>query len=484
MSLVHKTEYLLRTDQGTHPRNEAIDSNGGLLNRASTTLNAVIFVALLTLTVVIAIPYGSVDAWWGAILECSIFMLTALWLLEVLCRGRWQIKGLMILLPVIAITIYAFLQGVEWPASWLTVGSGVSARHTLTIDKYQTFLTARRLLALTLFLGLLLLHTSTVTRLRWLMRVLIAVGLASAIFGILRQLLQSPNSPSGFVLPFLYAGSGYGQFLSANVFAYLMEMTFALITGLILGGGIHRRHVLIYSPIAIVVWTALVLSNSRGGIFSFICGSVFLLFIASIWYSARRLAQSDERDHRILSFVRSSILVRILGILLIVGTLISGVLWMGGDQLARKSALSEQESADGTTRSEIWRSTWGLIKDHPWTGVGFGAYFLAIPQYQSGSGRIKVEQAHNDYLDLAANGGLVACVLGAWLIGGIIWRARLSMGSTDRFRAAAALGAVAGVLSVSVHSLVDFGLQVPGIALVFAGLIVVAVADFPDSKKV
>src|SRR6266566_5169577 len=91
-------------------------------------------------------------------------------------------------------------------------------------------------------------------------------SLASALFGILRQLLQSPDSPSGFILPFLFFGMGYGEFLSPNVFAYLMEMAFGLLAGLMLGVGVRRDRILIYLAVALVVWTALVLSNTRGGI--------------------------------------------------------------------------------------------------------------------------------------------------------------------------------------------------------------------------
>ena len=88
-----------------------------------------------------------------------------------------------------------------------------------------------------------------------------------------------------------------------------------------------------------------------------------------------------------------------------------------------------------------------------------------------------MEQAHNDYLDLAASGGVVALGLAGWFIAMVIWRARSSLRSGDAYRRAACLGAAAGILGVAVHSLVDFGLQLTGIAVVFAALIVISVAD-------
>jgi len=439
-------------------------------------LDKTVFVALLAVIVITAIPYGTVDPWWEAAFELLVFALVAVWIFQVLLRGSWQVEGLIVLLPIMILTAFAFFQTVHLPGFLLFWASPeLSARRTITIDQYQTHLTAVKMLALTAFTALLLLHTSSPGRFYWLVRVVIGVGLASAGFGILRQSMQSPASTQGFVLPFLYHGVGYGQFISANAFAYVTEMSFGLVIGLLLGGGVRRDHIAIYLAVAVVIWAALVLSNSRGGIFGMVCQSVFLIFVALSWYSARRLVGEDGKKGW-LKLIGSSIVVRPLVMVVIAVIMIAGVLWMGGDRLAGKQ-VSKQDTIDGTTRKEIWGSTWKLIKDNPSTGVGFGAYFLAIPQYQTGSGRIKVEQAHNDYLDLAANGGMVAVLLGGLFIALVIWRTTASLKSSDRYRRAACLGAVAGILSVGVHSLVDFGLQLTGIGVLFAGLVVITVAD-------
>jgi O-antigen ligase len=161
--------------------------------------------------------------------------------------------------------------------------------------------------------------------------------------------------------------------------------------------------------------------------------------------------------------------------LLIVSSLMIGVLWMGGDKLAGKNVT--EENTTGLERKDIWHSSWELTRHNLWTGVGFGAFYLAIPEYQKGTGRIKVEQAHNDYLDLAASGGLVAIGLVLIFVGSLIWRGRSSLRSTDPYRRAAALGAIAGILSIAVHSFVDFGLQITGVAVTLLALIVILIAD-------
>src|SRR5439155_11046441 len=179
-------------------------------------------------------------------------------------------------------------------------------------------------------------------------------------------------------------------------------------------------------------------------------------------------ARADGTRLKRLKFIQSSFLIRIPVIVLIVSVLIAAMFWMGGEKFTSRlgEGISITESIDNLTRTATWRSSWELIKRQPWTGIGFGNYFLAITEFQTSAGRFKLEQAHNDYLDLAANGGVIAVGLAGWFIAWIIWRARSSLQSTDAYRRAAAFGAVAGMLSVGVHSLVDLGLQVTGIALV------------------
>jgi putative inorganic carbon (hco3(-)) transporter len=430
------------------------------------------FVGLLVIIVATAIPYGTVDAWWEAVFECAVFALTALFAIEVVLGAFRPSKKLFVLLPLLILAVYAFVQAMPFP-TWL----GGAGNRTLSIDHYQTFITARKMLALFLFLGLLLVRTSTPKRLRWVVAVVVGLGMASAVFGILRQLLQSPDSVDGFGLPFLFYASGYGQFISPNAFAYLMEMTSAILIGLVIGGGARRDRVLIYLTMMVVILTALVLSTSRGSILSFVCQLVVALFVGFNWRSQRRQHGAHQRPTWLAS-AANSVVARLMVILIIVITLGAGVLWLGGEKLAYKMSnnASAQDRIDATSRSEIWRSTWSLVKHNPLTGVGFGAYFLAIPQYQVGAGRIKVEEAHNDYLDLAASGGLIAIALAVWFVVSLILRMRSSLKSADQFRRAAALGASLGMLGVAVHSLVDFELQITGLAVVFAALIVISIA--------
>src|SRR5947207_1206795 len=82
-------------------------------DRSAKLLDRIVFCALLGIIILSVIPYGTVDQWWQSVFECAVFGVTALWVFEVLLRGSWQVRPLTVLVPVILLTGYAFLQTVN-----------------------------------------------------------------------------------------------------------------------------------------------------------------------------------------------------------------------------------------------------------------------------------------------------------------------------------------------------------------------------------
>jgi O-antigen ligase len=336
-----------------------------------------------------------------------------------------------------------------------------------------------KLLAYVLVLGLLLRYTSTRRRLRALIYLVIGIAVLSAMFGMVRQMTQRE---AGFLLPGLMPEVGYGQFINRNHFAFLMEMALGLTLGLIVAGGVRREQKLVHLAPALLLWAALVLSNSRGGIFSMISQMLFLVLI----YSLRRPGQeASEEPAWLLRAARSSVVRAAIIIILLIGLVVS-VFWLGGERLAGRFAQSEEFTAtessgrDGTRRIQIWRSTWQVIKANPIFGVGFGAYWVSIDEFSDRSGKLKPFEAHNDYLDILASGGLIGLALGGWFAFLVVKRARIELRTTDPFRRAACAGALVGLFGVTVHSLVEFGLQTTVNAVIFLVLIAIATAEIPN----
>jgi O-antigen ligase len=118
-----------------------------------------------------------------------------------------------------------------------------------------------------------------------------------------------------------------------------------------------------------------------------------------------------------------------------------------------------------------------MFKDHPFAGVGLGGYWAAIPQYHDASGEYTPQQAHNDYLELLASGGLIGFLIFLYFVFALLRRARETLRDGDAPRRAAVYGALAGLFGVAVHSLFDFGLHMTANAALFVALVATASAD-------
>ena len=125
-------------------------------------------------------------------------------------------------------------------------------------------------------------------------------------------------------------------------------------------------------------------------------------------------------------------------------------------------------------RREIWAVTATIIRDFPLAGVGIGAFERAMSIYQPPH-VFSFNPAHNEYLQIVAEGGIVlGGIVAAAIVAGLL---RIRRSLTDRsamfwVRAGAASGAVA----VAVQSIWETGLRIPANAALFAVCCAIAMA--------
>lgn len=455
------------------------------VERVRRLLDRAIFAALAGLVVLVAVPYGSVDPWWEGAFGGAVFALGALWAAEGAAGGRWFVAGHRMLVPLVALTAYVVVQAL--PLLGSEVVAGIEVRRAISADPVETVRAATKLAALTMMLALLLRYASSERRLRALAWALVAVGVASALFGVVRQ--TTHVEAAGFFSRRLAANvSGYGQFFSRNHFAFFMELALGAAVALLLGA--RRERVLVHLAAALPLWASLVLSNSRGGIL----GMFTLTVVAALVYFARVRRRGEEAGRPEArswgEALSGSPLFRVAALAALLAVVLAGVLWTGGERLAaRLEALPADVGAGqskvrwGDRRAEIWGATMKLIREHPLAGVGFGAYRAAVTKHHDASGEMSLEQAHNDYLELLASGGLIGVGLAAWFVFEFARRARRRLGGRGLTRRALCAGALAGLAAVAVHSLFDFGLHVTANALACAVLVAVAAAEVPSEEK-
>jgi O-antigen ligase len=128
-------------------------------------------------------------------------------------------------------------------------------------------------------------------------------------------------------------------------------------------------------------------------------------------------------------------------------------------------------------RPQIWRETLPIVRDFALTGTGVGSYRTAMIVYQKSDRTLFFNQAHNQYLQLAAEGGLLLLVpfgVAAVTFGvGALRRLGTDRSSMFWIRA----GACAGIFGAAVQSLWETGLRFPANNLLFAMLCAIVVDD-------
>ncbi len=103
-----------------------------------------------------------------------------------------------------------------------------------------------------------------------------------------------------------------------------------------------------------------------------------------------------------------------------------------------------------------WQAALDMWRDHPWLGVGLGNYEAVYAQYALPKWNLPLGHAHNYYLNIAAETGLIGLLSYCTLWGAAWWQMlRLVRSITKPYPRALALGALGMLTHVSVHNLLD-----------------------------
>ena len=148
-------------------------------------------------------------------------------------------------------------------------------------------------------------------------------------------------------------------------------------------------------------------------------------------------------------------------------------------ELSGAKFVERLANLDTTTEGRflVWSDTLGAIADHLWIGSGFGTFEDIFPLYRSAANDEFVwDKAHNDYLELLLTLGLPAAlaIFAAFLLIG--WRCLRGVFERRR-NSVFSMVAVSAIVLVSIHAGFDFSLQIQAVALVFAMLLGIGLAQ-------
>jgi O-antigen ligase len=127
---------------------------------------------------------------------------------------------------------------------------------------------------------------------------------------------------------------------------------------------------------------------------------------------------------------------------------------------------------------------WKIFLENPIIGAGMNSFGVAFTRFDTWNGFYRVEQAHNDYLQILADGGILgfACIAAFAVL--FLKKGISAIGDQkDKVNRSVVTGALAGCLGLMVHSFFDFPLRTPANAFFFLLLVVLVAGNGAAKRK-
>jgi O-antigen ligase len=311
--------------------------------------------------------------------------------------------------------------------------------------------------------------TQTLTRtthIRKLATAAAVYGTAVAMFAVLQSLRS--NGKLYWLRTPRFGGWIYGPYVNHNHYAGLMEMLVPIPLVFAFSRYARGKERWAAASAAAFMGATIFLSGSRGGMIAFALQVAFFLCFLFRERTAGRAA-----------FIMTTFLVVAL----------VSIAWIGGsDVTARLSTISASKHSElsNDIRFKINRDSLHMFAKRPILGWGLGTFETVYPQFRSFYTDLLVDKAHNDYLQLLAETGVVGFAIMIWfLVVGFRTAWPKIRQWPSNVNGSVALVAVVGISGILVHSLVDFNLEIPANALLFYVLCAVAAIEprFRNSRN-
>lgn len=414
-----------------------------LQSQSSTApfLNSISRYSLYFLLVFSPLARGSVQQWALAVMMMAVVTGLAVLLMRKSLNWDWQWIKTPLDRPLIALLALCFVSLV------FSVHRGISVRAMALLLCYPVVF-------------YLVIHTTdTRERLRQIVYIIIGVALFLSVFGIFKRFGVNPfpwweYGELKYKPDFLAATYG-----NHNHLAGYLEMALPLLLGLFLKGYRWSR-VFMMLYITFLLIAAQVLSLSRGGWIASLLGLSFM--------AAALMADSRFQSRKLL--------YAIVG-----GAVFSALLILASTPVVErmKSVMEMEEEASFHSRVVAWGGVNRMIGDHPLAGTGPGTFADVFTQYQPPGLGARFKMAHNDYLQFVADGGLLVIPIIIWLAFALYKKGFGKLKNPSRLIRGITLGAMTGITSILMHSIIDFNLHIPANALLFTVLAALVVMPVP-----
>jgi O-antigen ligase len=416
-----------------------------------------ILMFVLAALVFAPLAFGAVYVWTFVVLQFLVMGAAALWLVRV-----WAGYKPKLLWPPLAWAVAAFV--VYAVARYFTADIPYVARQEVD-----------RVLLYALLFAIITSNLYDQDSTEIIAFALTAVAALASSYA-LAQFFHRSNQVWNLTSP--YPARASGTYINPDHFAGFLEMVLPLPLAFLMAGrvGIVTRVVLAYA--ALTIMGGLAVTFSRGGWIAATAGLLVLLgFLVC------------HKNHRIRALL---ILLLLLGggSLFTIHVLSDSIGFMR--RIVKPDDIGPSV-VDTSCRLEMWTSAIEMCRDHPMLGVGPGEFDSNFRQYRVQGFQERPEHAHDDYLELLADWGLVggAIVLAGMTLFAVglgrswphVRREENAFGSGMSSRYAFFLGAVSGLCALMVHAFVDFNLHVAANALTAVTILALVVSNIRFATK-
>src|SRR5258706_4016988 len=384
------------------------------------------------------LAFGAVEPWSMFLMEAGSAALLLLWIGKQVVEGEMKIRRNPLFLPM----------GVF---GLLIVSQLVFRRSAYRHDTISLALLYSSYAVLCFLAGQTLIRD---TQGRTLALVFSLYGATLAGFALLQGI--SSNGKLYWIRQPRMGGWIYGPYVNHNHYAGLMEMLVPIPLVLALTHLASTRIRAVAAAAAAVMVGTIFLSGSRGGMLAIVAELIILSVLLVKQTRSLRTA---------------------IGVGLFLAIVVGLLTWVGGAELSKRIAtvgpLHSEISSD--VRTNINRDGLKMFLKKPVLGWGLGTFPVVYPQFRTFYTNFFVNEAHNDYLQLLVEMGLLGFGTMLWFLFTIYTRAVKKIGNwTGEISGAVALACMLGLSGILVQSAVDFNLQIPANAALFYVLCTIA----------
>ena len=403
--------------------------------RSTRRLDTALFVSLLVMLMFGPLAFGATQPWSQFVQQTLALGLAVVWLVRFYRRGIVESPNSPLLLPAAIFFVFVVLQ--------FTLN--------LTAYRYATLSEALNLIPC----GVVLLVAGDIftsrKRLRQFVVAMAVFGFGIALFALLQDFSHT-DKIYGLMPVRQLSALMYGPYANHNHYAGLLEMLTPLACAAAFVERGAKRSLLLFATILMAA--SIVLSRSRGGVFGLTVAIVFVCVILN----------RDKRQRRAAPMILSVVAA---------GAICAAL-------LANDTVLRRFQEVQDHYRPAIYVDTFRMWLHRPWLGFGWGAFPTVYPQFRSFYTSLFVNHAHNDYLEMLAETGLVGAGLTAWFLFAVLRAGmRKIADKKDREGSIATMGLMASIVALLAHSTLDFNLHIPANAAIFYTLCAAAAVPFP-----